>query len=346
MEIKVSKKNGAEAEIEVNFPEKEFGELFENALKDEMAKVEIKGFRKGQVPEKTARTYANHEEAFNKAAERAIKASIRKAAEENEWDLIDSPKVEIKETKEGFAFSAKLVFLPEVILNNYRETAKKINKESKEKIEKIIVEEKEVEEAVNWLIHSREHHHKEGEKCEHKEEKIELTDETAKTFGDFKTAKDLRDSIKEGIKAEKIVREADKGRAKIINEIATGAKIDVPEVMKRKMTENLKVELKESLGGEEKYNEYINKNFEGKEENLLKRFEEQSLKEIRAHLVIDEIARKEKVMPEEKEIEEEAEKILSTIPNKKREGENLKKIYDYVYGKLKNEKVFKFLETL
>jgi len=333
--------------VEASLTEEEFGEFFENSARDEMAKVEIKGFRKGQAPEKIAREYINYDKAFEKAAERAIKAILKKATEENEWDLIDAPKVEILEAKEGFKFKANLVFLPEVKLNDYKKIAKEANKEAKEKIEKITVEKKEVEEAVDWLMHSREHDHKEGEKCEHQEEeKKELTDEMAKTFGDFKTAEELKKSIEEGIKAEKIIREADKNRAKIINKISEEAKIDVPEVMIKKMAENMKEEIKESLGGEEKYNEYIKKNFEGKEDELLKKFSDQSLKEIKAHLIIDEIARGERVMPEEKEVEEEMTKILNTVAPDKRSEANLKRIYDYSFGKVKNEKVFKFLEKI
>lgn len=346
MNLKINKKSGSEAEIEASLTEEEFGEFFENSARDEMAKVEIKGFRKGQAPEKIAREYINYDKAFEKAAERAIKTSLKKITEENEWDLIDAPKVEISEAKKGFKFKASLVFLPEVKLNDYKRIIKELNKETKEKIEKITVEKKEVEEAVDWLLHSREHNHKEEKECEHKEEKKELTDEIAKTFGDFKTAEELKKSIEEGIKTEKIIREADKNRAKIINKISEETKIDVPEVMIKKMTENMKEEIKESLGGEEKYNQYIEKNFKGKEEELLKKFKDQSLKEIKAHLIIDEIARGEKIMPEEKEVEEEMTKILNTMPVDKKNEADLKKVYDYSFGKVKNEKVFKFLEKI
>jgi len=367
METKINKKNGAEAKVEVKMTKDEFNEFFENSFRDEAAKVELKGFRKGQAPEEMAKNYVDYDKTFEKAAERAIKSALKKITEENEMSLIDAPKIEVKNIKEGFLFEAELVYLPEVNLGDYKETAKKINEEAKKAIEKIIVEEKEVEEAVNWLLHTREHNHKHDDEeherehnPEHKhDEKVdssassadpheagELTDEIAKSMGNFKTAEELRNSIREGIKAEKTVREADKGRAKIINELSEKIKMDVPEIMIKRMADNLKDDLKASLAGAKMpYEDYVKKHYEN-EERLEEKLRGQAIKEIKAHLLIDAIMRAENIKPEEKEVEEEMNKIFSTIEPEKRKEMDLSKVYDYSFGRVKNEKVFKFLERI
>jgi len=338
VQYKENKKTGCEAEIEVEISQEEFKKYWDKFLQQGMAEVEIKGFRKGQGPEDILKKSVDHNKVFESAAEEAIKKSLKEITEEKEWTLIDSPVIDFKEVKEGLSFLAKLTFLPEIELKDYKEIIKEVNKKSKEDLEKVAVEDKEVDQAVEWLLKTR----KENEG----KEKVELTDEIAKTLGDFKTAEDLKKSVKEGIKAEKIVREADKARAKMVDELLKKTKVDVPEVMAKKMADNMKMDLKGSLeGGKMSYEEFVKKHHES-EEKLEKKLREQAEKEIKAHLVLDAIIKEEGLEVKNEEVEEEANKILARVPEQEKKNTDLERIYNYSYGRVKNEKVFKFLESI
>ncbi|OGZ02656.1 MAG: hypothetical protein A2430_00635 [Candidatus Liptonbacteria bacterium RIFOXYC1_FULL_36_8] len=333
MKTSFEKKTNGLVALSVKIEKEELEKYIEEVFIKEKEKLQIKGFRIGQAPEEIAKDFISQEKIFNEAAEKAVKDSLKKVGEENGWILIDSPKVKFEEDKEGLSFKAELTLFPEVELPDYKIIAKRANEEVKEKIKKITVEEEEIKKAIEWLIEAR-----------GLEKEKELTDEIVKSMGDFKTVGDLKKSIKEGLRAEKIVREGDKNRAKIIDEILKKAKIEIPEVMVEKMREGMKSDLKKSLeGGKISFEEYIKKYYE-KEEKLDERLKEKAEKEIRAHLVIDAVYKKENIEISEEEIKEEASKILTQTSPAERKNINTEKLYDYTFGKIKNEKVFKFLE--
>jgi len=335
MKSSFEKKQGGKVILSVKIEKEEFKDYLEKSLEKEKGELQIKGFRRGQAPENIAKDFINPEKIFNEAAERAVKDSLKKAEEENGWVLIDAPKVKFKDDKEGVSFEAEIILFPKAELPLYKEIAKKENKEAKEKIKKITVEEGEVKKAVDWLKESR------GMGKEK-----ELTDEEAKNFGEFKTADDLKKSIEEGLKTEKIVRESEKNRAKIIDEILKKTKIEMPEVMINRMSEGMKNDLKRSLeGGKMSFEEYVKKYYE-EEKKLEEKLKEKAEKEIRAHLVIEEIYKKENFNITEEEVKEETGKILAQINSAERKNVKTDKLYDYAFGKIKNEKVFRFLESL
>ena len=208
MKTSFEKKTNGLVALSVKIEKEELEKYIEEVFIKEKEKLQIKGFRIGQAPEEIAKDFISQEKIFNEAAEKAVKDSLKKVGEENGWILIDSPKVKFEEDKEGLSFKAELTLFPEVELPDYKIIAKRANEEVKEKIKKITVEEEEIKKAIEWLIEAR-----------GLEKEKELTDEIVKSMGDFKTVGDLKKSIKEGLRAEKIVREGDKNRAKIIDEI-------------------------------------------------------------------------------------------------------------------------------
>ena len=201
--------------------------------------------------------YVDHDKAYTKAAEQAIRKSLKRVAEEENWSIIDTPRISIEEAKVGFTFSADISLLPEVTLpKNVREIATNLNQAFSQKKEILTASDSEVQEAVTWLLSNREDLPKDQEgKPIH-----ELTDEIAKTIGEFETAADVRKSIKEGLVAEKTVREANKNRAAILQKIVDLSTMDIPSVMIDRMVEGMRHDLLHSLNHDEAvFNEYLTK---------------------------------------------------------------------------------------
>lgn len=230
MKSSFKKLPGSKIELEVSLDKKEFLPYYEAVKEKALASVHLKGFRPGTAPKEIAEQALDKEEIFNEAVENAVRWSLEEVSKGEEWTLIDSPKIEIKETKDlGLAYKATMVIFPEVKLGNYKKIAHNVLKDKKE----ITVDPKEIEQTLEWIRNSR----KEGDKIP------ELNDDFAKSLGKFTNVQELKDSVVSGLKMEKEYKEQDRLRIKIMEEIVQASKIDTPEVMVEKTYENMKKEM-------------------------------------------------------------------------------------------------------
>ncbi|GEM_PF-2014093 len=146
---------GSKIALEVTLDSKEFLEYWQTTYEAAAAEAEIKGFRKGAAPKELVDKVLDKEKIFNEAARIAIKRTLDEVANQNEWKIIDSPKIEITEAspegEKGLSYKADLVIFPEVKLGNYRKIAADISSEKKE----IKVATEEVEKSFEWLRKSR-----------------------------------------------------------------------------------------------------------------------------------------------------------------------------------------------
>ena len=339
MDYKVEKNKDGSKKLDVVLKGEEFREYFDGVVARKISEVEVKGFRKGHVPKDIAIRQVNMDKAFSEAAEKAVKGSLKKITEENDWTMITPPEVKLLEDKENLHYEVTIVTFPEVDLGDFKKHVSESNETYMKDVEKIEVTDDEVEKAVEWLLESRSDK-KEGE------EKQKLTDEFAQKVGSFKTVDDLKKSIKEGIRAEKKVREADKNRARIIDTLIQKTQFDLPQLLVDKTFNNLKSDLKNSLAtGKMSFEEYVKKNYET-EDKLDEGLKKQAEKELRAHLVLDAIAKELDIKVEDKEIEEEMNLIFTRQPEETRKNINLQQLRDFSYGTIKNRKIFKALETI
>lgn len=151
MKTSVKKLSNSEVELEIEVSAEEFNRFIEQATLNLGRDSEIKGFRKGKVPKQIIEEHVGSEKILIEAADLAIKENYRKAILENKIEAIFQSKVEIKKLAKGsdLVFSAKTAVLPEVKLPDYRKIASKIKRN------KVVVEEKEIENALKWLQKSR-----------------------------------------------------------------------------------------------------------------------------------------------------------------------------------------------
>ncbi len=165
----------------------------------------------------------------------------------------------------------------------------------------------------------------------------EFTDEFAKTLGSsFARAQQVRESIRDGLKAEAQTRERDRVRARILEEVIKGAKADVPEVMIESALNGLVAEVSamnpkdlESVGQTPKSDSVASG-----QAALRAQLKDRARQRTLANLVLYQIAKDEKLEPTPEEVEKESRAA----------GIDPEKNYDYSYAVMRNKKVFAFLE--
>lgn len=402
-------------ELEVVLDHKEFLNFWQPVFDAALSSIQLKGFRPGTAPKEMAEKAIDKEKVFSAAVSDAARDSLKKIAEENEWQLIDQPKVEVLETNPekdlGLKFKATISLFPEVKLGNYQKIAKKINSESKKQVS---VSDDELKKSIDYILNSRakvsrinreakkgdlvdidfegfvdgkpldgasgkadsfvlgegkfivgfEDHivgKKENEKAEFvitfpkdywkenlRDKKVEfkvtvkgvydrqlpdLTDEFVKGLGKFEGVEAFKKSVNEGISKEKEMKEKEKNRIKIISEIVKDSKVDLPKVMLEHTLEHMVEDFKRYSKGE-------------KEEDLKKKLEERAKNSVLANLIIHQIAKEVQLEPGSDEVEKEMNDFMAKSGMASKNSIDHDQLYDYIYGEIRNKKVFNYLENL
>lgn len=174
----------------------------------------------------------------------------------------------------------------------------------------------------------------------------QIDDDFAKSLGDFSGIEDLKEKIKDNLKVEKEFKKNQSLRVKAIEMIGKESKTEIPELLIEReidnMIQDLKLQLsqaglslKDYLGQEKK-----------EEKDLREEWKPEAQKRIKTSLILREIAKKEKIMIDEKELKKEVDNYLSQISD-----ENTKKKIEidqleiYLRERITNEKVFQLLES-
>lgn len=151
MKTEIKKLAKSMLEVDFELSETEFAEYIQKALEHLKGHVKVDGFRQGQVPLKMVEEKVGQETLLMEAGDLAVKKSYQKFVVENNLEPIGDPEVEIKKIDRNapLSFKVKVSVLPEVTLPDYKAIAAKV--EGKE----IVIDEKEIEEAINYLQKSR-----------------------------------------------------------------------------------------------------------------------------------------------------------------------------------------------
>ncbi|MDD5606418.1 MAG: trigger factor, partial [Candidatus Pacebacteria bacterium] len=148
---KTNKLPKSELELEFEVSAEKFNSFFKKALKELSQNLEIKGFRKGNVPQEIAEEKIEKQSILSKAAEIAAQEEYNQYLLESKIEPVSYPELTVLKLAENndFIFKIKVALLPDLILPDYRNIAKKIEKKLSQ------VEEKEIEQTLNWLQKTR-----------------------------------------------------------------------------------------------------------------------------------------------------------------------------------------------
>lgn len=173
-----------------------------------------------------------------------------------------------------------------------------------------------------------------------------LSDDFAKSLGNFKSIEDLKRNVRENLFQEKETKEKERIRMELIDTIIGASKIEIPDVLIDIELEKMLNELKDSIqnmGLEfDKYLFQIKKTVD----DLKKEWREQAEKRAKTGLILKDIAKKEEIKVTEKELEDRTNEILKYYSNIQEVEKNLdpKALKLYTEEVIRNEKVFELLE--
>ncbi len=151
MKTEVKKLEKSQIEVKFELTVEEFAKHFDKAIFNLKGHVKMDGFRKGHAPSNIVEEKIGKENLLMEAGDLAVKDAYPKFIEENKLEPIGESEVEVIKIAKGspFEFKLKISVLPEITLPNYQEIAGKI------KVGEVLVDEKELQETLDYLQKSR-----------------------------------------------------------------------------------------------------------------------------------------------------------------------------------------------
>lgn len=350
----IEKKENSTAEITVTIKSPEFEKYRERGLNKIKEIAEVDGFRKGHAPENLILSKYGEMAIFEEMANIAIDETFTDAILDSKLDIIGRPEVSITKIapKNDFEYKIIVSLMPELTLPDYVKIAASVKKDE------VKVEEKDIEEVLLELRKMRAHkelhldgkEHKEGDalhdeshneiETKKEEELPELDDEYVKELGDFKSIEDLKSKVEENLKLEKVQKNTEKRRNEILEKIEKETKGVLPEVLIESETERMLSEMKGNvaqMGGKfEDYLTYIKKT----ENDMKKEWRADAEKRAKIQLIINQIAKEKKIVPNSESVELEAKRLMDMYKDADKN-----RATEYMYQMLLNEEVLKSLEV-
>lgn len=317
--------------------------------------VEISGFRKGHVPEAVLVKHIGEMNILAEMAERAIAHAYPHILDEHDIQAIGHPKIEITKIapQNPLGFTATVAVIPTFTLPEYTKIAKEINKERPSSE----VTDEEVTGKINDILRQKAAYERlqskaavaEGEAIETEEdlenklEIPELTDEVAKSLGQpgqFEGVEDLKQKLREHLEIEKKNETTAKHRGAITDAIVEATDITLPKILIESELNQMFAQMQEDLDRAFlKMDDYLT-HIQKTKEDLAKEWEPAAVKRAKLQLVLNEIAKAEKLTPDMEQVEAETQTLLERFKDA-----DPYRVRIYVASVLVNEEVMKKLET-
>ena len=353
MKITVKKLPKSEVEIEGELDADIFEAYFSKALKKVGANLELDGFRKGKVPESVLLSKVPEISILEEMAELALNEHYPKIIAEEKIDAISRPEISITKLarKNPLGFKIKTAVLPEIKLPDYKKISKKIIEGVTDAEKNIVVSDEDVENTIMDIRKSRapkvhmaegtQHEHVEGEEHIHPEPELpEFNDEFVQALGPFDNVADFKTKLKENIKLEKENQQKEKTRLKLIEKIIEESSLDVPEILTEieldKILYRMESDITQMGLKFEDYLKHLNKT----KEDLRKEFRTDAEKKAKLALILNEIAKAEKIVADPEQLAKEVANILEHYKDADPERAQM-----HAENVLVNEKIFQFLEA-
>ncbi|MEK7142007.1 MAG: trigger factor [Patescibacteria group bacterium] len=310
------------------------------AMKEFSEEVELKGFRKGKIPENILITHLGNTAILEKMAIIAMEKAYPKIIAEYKIRAIGRPEISITKMEENnpLGFKIKTAILPDITLPDYKSIAKKVMAER----EDISATDEDVSKTVESIRKSK----AVKKEVDGKTEELlpELSDEFAKTLGSFENIDALKNTIRLNITEEKKAKAREAKRMEILDKVAEKIEQEMPKYLidleKDKMLDEMKRNITQMGMKWEDYLAHIKKT----EEELRNDWEKDAVKRVKYGYILDEMTEKEKIELPPEELDKE---INAMIDYHKKLGQELdtERVRRYLTGIMRNEKLFQILEN-
>lgn len=370
----VTNEAGSQVKITGEIPYEEVVKHRSQALKTFGKNMKVDGFRKGHVPDNILIQKIGEINLLTEMAERALAVVYPEILKAHEIDAIGQPQIQITKIAldNPLGFTATVAVLPEIDLADYKKIASTLNKDK----EQVLVTDEDVEKQIKDILRQKvayarlqnkaqngkkeAHTHTDGTVHEgpshdsetHDEQPIEkaedlklpeLTDEVVKTLGtpgQFETVADFKTKLREHLEIEKKRESEGKHRATLTDKIIAESKFDLPEILVEselgQMFAQMEEDIKRAGLSVDDYLAHVKKT----KDDLKKEWSPTAEKRARLQLVLNEISKQEKILPDEEKLEEETKNLM-----KQYKDADKNRVKVYVASVMQNETVMKFLES-
>lgn len=360
--LEIKKISDTEVEISAEIPAETFDSYRASAVRHLAEEVSIDGFRKGHVPEAILVQKVGEGALLHETAEAALAAVYPEILREHAVRAIGAPEITLTKLARGnpLGFRVKTAVMPEVVLPDYKKIARdalaaadEIISVTDEEVERAIMEIRKnfakmetgnIQHTTYGIRHTKTDSSPEtaqNDKNVDVEKQVlsDMTDEFVKKLGNFATVSEFRAKMKENLREEKELQQKEKKRVALIDGLLLHTTLPVPALLidaeKERMMAQFKGQIAEMGAKPEEYFAKIKKT----EEEVKKEWNEMAKKKVQVQIILDEISRKEGILPDEKTVEEETKRLVERYTDA-----DPARARAYIEGILTNEAVFAFLE--
>jgi trigger factor len=364
---------GSQVKIVGELPFAELEHERASAIKKLGKNLKIDGFRPGHIPETVLVKHLGEMAVVYEMAERAIAHHYAHIVEAHDLAVIGYPSIEITKIAAGnpLGFTATVAILPTVTLPDYKALAKEVNtkKESSD------VTDEEVTTQINDILRQKMAYDRlqakaaaktevttnddtttESEAAKTKEnadtieteedfKKLpvpELTDELVATLGQpgqFTSVADFKAKVREHLEIEKKRDVEAKHRANITDTIIAGTAIELPKILIESELNQMFAQMDEDLTranlNMDDYLSHIKKT----KDDLRTEWTPAAEKRAQLQLVLNEIAKIEKITPDEQQLNDQVGQLLAQYKDA-----DERRVRVYVASVMTNEAVMQLLE--
>jgi trigger factor len=325
----------SKVEITVEMPSSALDEYRKKAIVALGKEITLDGFRKGHVPENVLISKIGEGRILEEAAELALQEITPDILASEKMDFITRPHVSVTKLAPGnpIEFKMTVAVMPEIGLPDYKKIAED---EMAKKDEPVVVTDEDVEKVIEDIRKRMAPlPEKEGE-----EPKLpELNEELIKQLGKFEDVADFKSKLNENIKQERLNKQREKKRIGMAEDLILECKIDLPEAFVEQEIALMLARFKEDISRMGlKFDEYL-KHIKKTEEDLRKDWRVDAEKKAKLELIFVEIAKVEKLKPEEETVAKETNHLIEHYPTADKD-----RARSYIIKQLTQDLVFEFLE--
>jgi len=339
-ELKIETLPGSEIEITGEVPVSVVESFRKKAIQKLIKNIELPGFRKGHVPEDVAIKHVGELELLQEIAEQALGKTYADIVADKALEVVGRPAVTITKLAPGnpIGFKIKSAVYPFVELPDYKKIAAEEGKKLEDP-EKVTIEDAEIEAELTRIQLAMNPPVEGEEGAEKKTEMLPIDDAFAKTVGNFKDLADLKAKMKEQMLQDKKNREYDKRRLTIAEAVIVKSKVEVPAIFVEGELDQMVASFSDRVARAgmklEAYLTQVGKSIE----DLRKEWRVDAEKRAKLQLIFNDIAQKEKIVPDEKKLAREIAHIREHYPDVDESAART-----YVSAQITNELVFELLD--
>jgi trigger factor len=353
MDIKttVTKKEKSIVSIAVTVKNSDFMKNYEKGFNKVREVVQVDGFRKGHVPDEVILSKYGEMAILEETADLTVKETFQAAIADSKTDAIGEPTIMVTKLEKDadFEYQIEVAEIPAITLPDYFKIAKGVAKEEAK------VEQKDIDEVLKEVRKMRAHKelHADGVAHDHNDvahnqihedkkdlaDLPELTEEYVKELGDFPSMETFMEKVKSNLALEKTQRNKEKRRNEILEKIESETKCEIPSVLTESELDRMLSQMKGDvvqMGG--KFEDYLNYT-KKTESDLRAEWYTDAEKRARIQLILNEIAKKENITVEEKDVKVEAKRITDMYKEADEQ-----EAYLYMFQMMLNEKVLETIE--